>query len=83
LLGRFAWWAGLGEGSHEVEDGAELGQAHAVAVEEILQGEAVVERVSVLGQTLGRIPSRYRRRLSNLPAKGRAIRLEILGYAAP
>ena len=36
LSGRFALRAGLGEGGDEVEDGAELGQAHAVAVEELL-----------------------------------------------
>src|SRR5262249_48574700 len=46
----------FGEGGDEVEDGAKLGQAHAVAVEEFLQGEVVVERFgAVLGEVLGQL----------------------------
>jgi hypothetical protein len=39
---------GLGQGRHQIEDGAQLGQAHAEAIEKFLQGEFVVQSVFFL-----------------------------------
>src|SRR5262245_55571229 len=46
--------AGLGERADEVQDGAQLRQAHAVAVEELLNGKVVVQGV-VVSDALGQV----------------------------
>src|SRR5262249_16034922 len=55
-LGRFAWRACVRQGSDQVERGAELGQAHAEAVQEVLQGKIAVQGVvAVLAQVVGQL----------------------------
>src|SRR5262249_16467754 len=46
---------GLGQPPHQVEDGAEVGQPHAVAVEELLQGEVVVDAVVLVVELVGQL----------------------------
>src|SRR5437764_377652 len=50
--GRLVLLAGLGERADQVDDVADLAQAHAVAVQEVLQGELALQGVAVVAQLL-------------------------------
>src|SRR5262249_4421322 len=50
--GRLVLLAGLGERADQVDDVADLAQAHAVAVQEVLQDELALQGVAVVAQLL-------------------------------